>query len=120
MCVAFMPAVNLLAATLIRIDRGHAALTAADEQADDDALTPFLAESAPRLDRLREDTRRWTALALKLMIELGLTPAPAASLGADVVLIQHYRDEQLGRLQAAGRATLDARDAEEAESLTTR
>jgi hypothetical protein len=115
MNVAFMPAVNLLSTTLLRIERATAALDEVDDHAAS-PLHPYVtSESGPRLDRLREDCRRWIALAVKLMAELGLTPASAAALGADVVSIERYRQEQLVRLQEAGRVAFEARDARDAE-----
>jgi hypothetical protein len=115
MCPAFVPVVDLYAITSVRIERAQAALAKLDEVTGDDPLAPFISESAPRLDRLREDLRRWLDLAARLLVQLGLTPASAAALGADVVQIEKYRSEQLVRLQEAGRAAFEARDARDAE-----
>jgi hypothetical protein len=112
MCPAFVPIVDAAAITSIRIDRAVAALSALDDLAGDKPLAAYLSEAAPRLDSLRVDLRRWLDLYSRLLVQLGLTPSAAASLGLDVIQIEAFRQRQLEALQAAGRAALDGREVE--------
>jgi hypothetical protein len=93
------PVVRLLALTLARIERASEALDRVDEETSGEGLAAYASESAPALQRLREDCRGWINTARRLANDLGMTPTSRAKLGLDLV----RTGDALDRLAADGR-----------------
>jgi hypothetical protein len=69
------PAVELLALTLARLERGERAVEEAEQRGD-------IEGAGPR----ERDVRAWIGLGVKLLSALGMTPTARARLGLDVAL----------------------------------
>ena len=84
---AFEPSIALCSVVLVRVERAHSAVAAADDALDEagvSPLAPYLGtERGQAMDRLRQDLRRWTAEARAQLGELGLTPSSMAKLARD-------------------------------------
>jgi hypothetical protein len=98
--------VGLLAVCLRRIEAGTAALAKVDADAAHE-LSPYWIQDADKLGKLRDDLRRWVGQARALLTDLGMTPASAAALGADLA----RAEDALVDLQEAGRAIRERRAA---------
>lgn len=75
------PALRILAFVLARLEAASAALDAVDATSEGRELAAYTAESAPALQRLREDARGWTNTARRLLNDLCLTTASRAKAG---------------------------------------
>ena len=95
------PAVQLLALTFGRIERGDRAVVEAEERGDDETVA-----------RLRADLRGWVNSAVRLLDALGMTPTARARLGLDVAMTRRA----LTVMELHAQAALEAEAAEETEA----
>jgi hypothetical protein len=84
--------IEALGIVLVRIERAQAALEELDTKLEAEGKGPLAVylEEGDVYDRLRNDLRRWLALAEKYMGSLGMTPGSRARLGLDIVRARRY------------------------------
>jgi hypothetical protein len=104
------PALALLGATMTRVERATRAINEVDAALGEKGLNAYLGANADRLDRLRQDLRGWIGTTVRLMQELGMTPASRARLGLDIALAERASERALDQLAVEGRAIRDRRE----------
>jgi hypothetical protein len=78
------PVLELLALTLVRVERAAAALDALDRVTEENPTAAYVDRGRIRFEELRKDMRAWISTSARLLGDLGMQPSARARLGLDI------------------------------------